>query len=161
MTTTLIDNIKKDQLQARKDKNEVSVNLLTTLIGEAEMIGKNDGNRKSTDTEVTTVIKKFVKNLDETITTLTKAVEKETDTEKTKVLQAKVELMEKEKAILMPYLPQQLNDEQLRVEMGKIIAEFSLAGPKGMGVLMKEMKNRFAGAYDGTAASKISKEMLA
>lgn len=161
MTTMLIETIKKDQLQARKDKNEVVSSLLTTLIGEAEMIGKNDGNRKTTDTEVTAVIKKFVKNIDETVTALTKSAEQETDVAKKETLQIKVAGFEKEKTILMPYLPQQLNDDQIRAEMGKIIAEFSLAGPKGMGVLMKEMKARFNGAYDGAVASKISKELLA
>ena len=36
----LIDLIKKDQLQARKNKESVAVSLLTTLIGDAEMVGK-------------------------------------------------------------------------------------------------------------------------
>ena len=69
---TILESVKKAQLQARKEKRAVDASTLTTLIGEAEMIGKNDGNRASTDAEVVTVIKKFVKNIDETLTILSK-----------------------------------------------------------------------------------------
>lgn len=116
------------------------------------MVGKNDGNRESTDVEVTAVIKKFVKNIDETISALSKSPDANAD---------RIASATKEKDILMAYLPKQLDEAQLRVEMQKIIAEFSLSGSKGMGVLMKELKARFNGAYDGNTASKIAKEVLA
>ena len=67
---TLMDQIKADQVSARKQKMTAVASLLTTLIGEAEMVGKNAGNRAPTDAEVQAVIKKFIKNLDETIAVL-------------------------------------------------------------------------------------------
>jgi hypothetical protein len=60
---SLIQTIKADQVQARKARS-ASASILTTLIGEAEMIGKNAGDRESTDEEVIAIIKKFIKNLD-------------------------------------------------------------------------------------------------
>lgn len=149
--TTLINTIKQNQLQARKNKDATAASLLTTLIGESEMVGKNDGNRESTDAEVTAVIKKFVKNIDETISALSKNPEGNAD---------RIATATKEKDILMAYLPKQLDEAQLRAEMQKIITELSLSSPKGMGVLMKELKNKFPGAYDGNTASKIAKEVL-
>lgn len=149
--TTLIATIKKDQLQFRKNKDAVGTSILTTLAGESEMVGKNDGNRESTDAEVTAVIKKFVKNIDETVSVLEKSAEANAD---------RLAVLEKEKNILMAYLPKQLDEAQLRAEMQKLIVEFSLSGPKGMGVLMKELKTRLNGQYDGGVASKIAKELL-
>lgn len=117
--TTLINTIKQNQLQARKNKDAAAASLLTTLVGEASMIGKNDGNRESTDAEVTAVIKKFVKNIDESISALSKNAGENAE---------RIATATKEKEILMAYLPKQLDEAQLRVEMQKIIAEFSLAG---------------------------------
>ena len=69
---TLIERIRADQLQARKDKDTIKVNLLTTLIGEAVSIGKNNGNRETTDAEVIALTKKFIKNLQEAIEVYTR-----------------------------------------------------------------------------------------
>ena len=59
----LLNKIKADQLAARKAKDGLATALLTTLIGDAEMVGKNAG-RLVTDEEVVAVIKKFIKNID-------------------------------------------------------------------------------------------------
>ncbi len=151
--TSLIEKIKQEQLQARKNKDTLKASLLTTLLGEASMIGKNDSNRQSTDAEVIAVIKKFVKNTQEVIriTGMQQSMESR-EAGKTAA---------QELVILEAYLPSQLNEEQLRSEMKKIMIELALSGAKSMGVLMKEVKSRFEGQYDGNAASKIAKEILA
>ena len=51
----LIENLKEDQLIARKNRDQIKATLLTTLIGEAEMVGKNTGNRSPFDEEVVSV----------------------------------------------------------------------------------------------------------
>ena len=48
----LINQIKSDALEARKARQTNTATLLTTLYSEASMVGKNDGNRESTDAEV-------------------------------------------------------------------------------------------------------------
>ena len=60
--------IKELQVAARK-AGTADASLLTTLLGEAAMVGKNAG-RDTTDQEVVAVVKKFIKNLDETISAL-------------------------------------------------------------------------------------------
>jgi len=42
----LIDKIKADNLTARKNKDRSTSGILTTLIGEIEMVGKNNGLKK-------------------------------------------------------------------------------------------------------------------
>ena len=63
---SLIQDIKSASLVARKARETKKAESLITLYSEASMIGKNDGNRESTDAETIAVIKKFIKNIDET-----------------------------------------------------------------------------------------------
>lgn len=145
---TLIERIRKDQLQARKDKSPNAA-LLTTLLGEASMVGKSAGNRESTDEEVTAVVKKFIKNARETLNALAS--------------QPGAPLMpyENEILVLESYLPEQLSKDQLIV----IIAEqfekgLVEKGPKSKGLLMKYLKDNFAGQYDGKDAAAAIDEAL-
>ena len=46
---SLLAQLKKDSLLARKAADGVRATLLSTLIAEAEMVGKNAGNRESRD----------------------------------------------------------------------------------------------------------------
>lgn len=147
---TLIDTIKKAQLQARKDKQSDSASSLTTLIGEAEMIGKNDGNRVTTDAEVVAVIKKFVKNIDETLNVVSK------DSSKAD----RVTALTQEKALLSTFLPKQLSEDELRSVLSGFVSALPEKNPKAMGKVLASLKEHFAGQYDGALASKITKELL-
>jgi len=64
---SLLAQLKKDSMLARKAADSVRATLLSTLIGEAEMVGKNAGNRESTDDEVQQTIRKFLKNNQEAL----------------------------------------------------------------------------------------------
>ena len=134
---TILESVKKAQLQARKEKRAVDASTLTTLIGEAEMIGKNDGNRASTDAEVVAVIKKFVKNIDETLTVLSKDASKA----------ERIEVLNQEKSLLSTFLPQQLTEPELRVILGNFIAALPEKNPKVMGKVLVTLKEQFAGQY--------------
>jgi len=139
---TLLQQIKKDQLRVRKAKQAIPASLLTTLLGEASMIGKNDGNRESTDAEVISVIKKFIKNIDESL----------------KVKPDKVLVLEK--LLLEGYLPTQLTGDTLVDVVQKIVLDNQLTSPRDMGAVMKIMKESCAGQYDGKEVSTIVKEIL-
>lgn len=140
---SLIQTIKAAQLQARKAKS-FSVPVLTTLIGEADAVGKNNGNREVTDAEVVAMIKKFVKNLDEVI----KVAPAGSSAHGASLA---------EKGVLEAFLPQQLSEAELKVVLADIID----VGEPNMGQVMKELKAKYDGQYDGALASKLIKEMLA
>lgn len=144
---SILQQIKHDQLVARKEKDALAAGLLTTLIGESEMVGKNDGNRESTDAEVVAVIKKFIKNTEETIKALG-------DNDQ------RIPHLTRELKILNDYLPQQFSEELLRRVLGSIKVEIS-AGPKDMGKMLALLKTRFAGQYDGALAAKVAREIIA
>ena len=142
---TLIQQIKQDQLAARKAKDAVASSLLTTLIGEAEMVGKTAGNRDTTDEEVIAVVKKFVKNINETVAVVTKS---ETIAD-----------LVKERHLLEKYLPLQLTRLDIEKFLAKTKEEIS-AGPKDMGKLLSALKEKYPGQYDGKMASEVAKALL-
>lgn len=136
---TLIQRIRQDQLQARKDK-AVHASLLTTLLGEAAMVGKSDGNRETTDAEVTAVVKKFIKNARETINALTQP-------ENIAVFTHEIE-------VLSAYLPQQLSAERLTEIINEQFATGAIEkSTKAKGSVMKFLKDNYAGQYDGKDAA--------
>lgn len=134
---TLMTEIKTRQIAARK-AGSADAGLLTTLLGEAAMVGKNAG-RETTDAEVVAVVKKFVKNIDETVTALT-----------TRGQDAGAFLAER--AVLEQFLPTQLTEAVL-VELAKV--------QPNMPAFMKFLKENHAGQYDGKLASTVAKAVFA
>lgn len=146
---SLIDTIKSKNIEARKAKLTAVSSLLTTLIGEAEMVGKNAGNRAPTDAEVQAVIKKFIKNLNETIGIL--------GDNDPRTLAAMGE-----RSTLETFLPKQLTEDELKSHIHAIHAGLvTHEGKADMGSIMKMLKIRFDGLYDGKLASQLIKAELA
>lgn len=143
----LIEQIKADQLQARKARNAQLAQLLTTFYSEAAMIGKNDGGRITTDEEVHAVAKKFIKNANEVMANLSE--------DDDRYAMAVFEVVN-----LTTYLPPQLSEEGLRDAIQAIIQAHDLSSMKDMGMVMKELKFAFNGRYDGKTANQIIKELL-
>ena len=150
---SLLEKIKSDQLQARKNREQLKSVLLTTVIGEASAIGKNDGNRETTDQEVTAVIQKFLKGINETHAYLIKANDPD--------LEAALTTVKNEKEILEGYLPTQLTVEQLTGIIGAQLHTGTLVkGPTLKGTAMKYLKETFAGQYDGKVAAQAIDDVM-
>src|SRR6185437_8527172 len=129
---TILANIKREQLQARKDRYKTKADLLTALIGEASMVGKNDGNRESTDAEVIAVIKKFIANAEQTLSFLNSGEGPENIIE-----------IEDEIAILMHFLPLQLTELVLTDAIDRIIGETGATSLRDMGKIMRALKEQY------------------
>jgi len=140
--STLLQRIKSDQLAARKlaikgdETARIKSPLLTTLVAEAERVGK-DAGRETTDDEVTAVIRKFVKNLDETL-----KARPEDDKAKD------------EAAILAEYLPQAVSDDEVRKS---ISAAFEDRSMKNMKAILAYLNEMYPGRVTGQQVSAILK----
>lgn len=132
---TLIEEIKQKQIAARK-AGSAEASLLTTLLGEAAMVGKNAG-RETTDQEVVAVVKKFIKNIDETVSALSSRGQDAAS-------------FLAERSVLERFLPLQLTELALVT-----IAE----NHKSMPEFMKFLKENHAGQYDGKLASIVAKKI--
>lgn len=140
---SLFQKIKADSLEARKARNTLTALSLTTLIGELEGAAKNTGH-EPTDAEVTTSIKKTLKNISETLEALKYASD------------GRVLALLAEQRLFESYMPKQLNEAELRSVVGAII----MTGAKTMGEVMKSLKAQHDGQYDGKLASTVIKDML-
>ena len=145
---SLLITIKNAQLTARKARQSVATSLLTTLYSEAAMVGK-DAGRESTDMEVIATLKKFAKNNAENRGHA--GDRRDSDW---------LDVLCEEQEIIESFLPKQLSDVELTDIMRTIISENGIAGPKGMGILMKLLKEQYDGLYDGKQAATISKTLL-
>ncbi len=143
----LMMRLRDDSLAARKARDEVKSNLMIALVGEAAMVGKNNGNRETTDEEVLKVIKKFLDNAKETFA-LVRAQDNIHALAKSKVIAREVEILE-------AYLPEQMSEETLRLA---VATYRNLTPDANVGMIMKHLQSQFGGRYDGKLASQIAKE---
>lgn len=143
---SLLSQLKKDALLARKSASAVRATLLTTLIAEAEMVGKNAGNRESTDDEVQGTIRKFLKNNQEALAVIK-------DEERRAMLQ-------EESTILTAYLPPMATEADVRAFIAESVAALADRSPKSMGVIMAALKARFGAGFDAKQANAWVREAL-
>jgi uncharacterized protein len=144
---TMINDLKKMMMKAKVERDSFKSNLLSTLISEAVMIGKNDGNRETTESEILAVIKKFLKGVNENISLL-----EEMGKDKSAA--------EKEKEILESLLPKQMDEAQMEQIIVEIIEKLPEKSTKMMGQVMGELKKKYDGQYDAKTASSIVKNHL-
>lgn len=138
----LLDDIKKENMQALKDHDEVKHKVLPTIMAKAlELkVKKRAKNEELTDADVIDVIKKLIAELDESIAQYEQYGRTETANE-----------LKKQKEILIPYLPKQLSEDEIRAEIAKL-------SDKSMPSVMKHFKTNFQGQVDMALVSKIARE---
>ena len=135
----LLDDIRKDMFNAKKDKDTLKANLLSTLFSEMFLITKS--GKPYTEEDFIKVIKKFTKNIDETLNL--------------EIPEEKKVQLKKEKEILETYLPKQLSKEEIE----KIVTEM-LGSGKQMKDIMQFFKENHSGMYDGRTVSEMVKAKM-
>lgn len=125
---TMITTLKKDMVQAMKEKNKVKVTTIRMLIASIEKErlelvrqGKLALNDVASDDMVLTCVKRNIKALKEQLTYLTTAGRDTTD-------------QDKEMEVLMAYLPKQLTEAEIQAEVDKVVKE-----APNMGAAMKAL----------------------
>ncbi|ANQ85626.1 GatB/YqeY domain-containing protein [Azoarcus olearius] len=144
---SLLAQLKKDALLARKAAAPVRATLLSTLIAEAEMVGKNAGNRESTDDEVQQTIRKFLKNNQEAM-----AVIKD---------EARLATLREESAILTGYLPPMADEAEVKAFIATTVAGLADRSPKSMGAVMAALKAKYGNGFDARQANGWVRDALA
>lgn len=106
----------------------------------------NEWETKTTEADITDVIKKQVKTHKESVDAYTKAGRQDL-----------VEKEEKELVILQAFLPKEISDEELK----NLIAPVLTSGEKDFGKLMRLAMAGVAGKADGGRVSQMLKSLLA
>lgn len=136
----LIDKIRKDMQQAKIAKETVKSNLLSTLY--AEIFTQSKSGKEMTEDDEFKIIRKFIKNADETLSfDITE--------------EARGKLTE-EKKILEAFLPAQLSKDEIEKIVSSLVAE-----GKTMKEIMPYFKEKYNGLYDGRTVSELVKSKTA
>lgn len=137
----LFDDLKKENMLALKNKDNVTRTILPLVINKAMLvkIEKRTKNEELTDADVLVVISKTIKELDEEIIAFTTANRME-----------KVSELVAQKNILVKYLPQMLTELEIKNEIEKL-------NDKSIPNVMKHFKTNFAGKCDMRLVNQIAK----
>jgi len=122
-----------------------TIRLLNADIKNVEIMKKAE----LTDEEVIAVIQRQIKSRKDSIEQYGKGGRRDL-----------VEKEEKEAAVLLDYLPEQLSDEELKTLVEEAIRETGATSPKDMGKVMGALMPRVKGKAEGGRVSKMASELL-
>ena len=137
----LIDEIKKENIQAMKDKNALARAIYGVVTNKVMLLNielKKDG-KELADSDVVQILQKTIKELTE---------EKENYIKAGNMNEA--ENVEKQKEMLVKFLPQMLSEEEIK----NIIAGME---DKSIPSIMKHFKAEYAGKVDMGLVNKIAR----
>ena len=137
----IIDEIKKDNVQAMKDKNALARAIYGVVMNKvllANIEAKKDG-KELADSDVVQILQKTIKELTEERENYLKAGN-----------QAEADNIEQQKKIIEKYLPAMLSEEEIKAEIAKL-------EDKSIPSVMKYFKANFAGKVDMTLVNKIAR----
>jgi hypothetical protein len=145
----LEEKILNDYKDAMKARDSLKSSVLSFL--RADMLNQATAKKKNKldDVEVVMVIKKQIKQRQDSIEQFTKG--------------ARLEMADKEKKeweILKAYLPPELSESQIKSLIEEAIAATGSNSMKDMGRLMKELAVKIAGQADGKLVSELVRQRL-
>lgn len=140
----LLETIKGELLQARKDRDKLKSALLSSLVGAAEKQSKDkaQGGKPLTDRQVSQILQTFKNGMQETLSL-------KPDSSET---QREIEIVDS----LMPVAKPQLSEEDLRA----LISALAEHDNASIGSIMHILKASYEGQYDPRQASSLVKESL-
>ena len=138
-----------DALKA-KDKNTYpTLRLIVSAIKDAEIAGRSKGQKEIRDSDIISLLKKMIKQRNESCEVYEKAGRKELlDNEK------------KEITIISVFLPQQLSEEETKKICEDTIKSVGASSLKDMGKIMGALKSKHADSLDFSKVSTILKGLL-
>ena len=137
---------REDLRNAMLAKDRVRTSVLRAVLSAAKNRAIELKQPKIDDTELIAILRREIKQRNETLEFARKAARTDTASE-----------LAEEIAMLEEYLPNQLGEEELRAAIATIVADSS---PTSIGPIMKELSSRYPGRIDGKLASRLAQESL-
>lgn len=135
----------KEAMKARQSDRLIIIRSIRSAVRQTEIDGKLDLD----DNGVIGVVSKELKMRQDSLAEFKKGGRDDL-----------VEKTEKEIAVILSYLPEQLSEEEIRTIVSDAIEKVKAATAKDMGKVMKELMPKVKGKADGKLVSNIVKEML-
>jgi uncharacterized protein YqeY len=145
----LVEKIFNDYKEAMKARDSLKSSVLSFLRADMLNLATAKKKDKLDDAEIVTVIRKQIKQRQDSIEQFT--------------LGARLEMADKEKKeldILKNYLPAELSVEQIKRLIDEVVIAIGANSVKDMGRVMKEITAKIAGKADGRVVSDLVKQRL-
>jgi uncharacterized protein YqeY len=138
---SVIEKLKTESMNLRKTRNAIAASILFAL-SEIEKVGKNNGNRATTEDEAIKVIQKLIATIDENL--------------KLALDDGRKVALNFERTILAGVLPQMATDDDIRILLEEVIGT---EVPKNKGVAMKVIRDEYGAKVDMKRAGEIVTEL--
>ena len=133
-----------------KDKNTYpTLRLVVSAIKDAEIAGRTKGQKEVADSDVTAILKKMIKQRNESCEVYKKAGRDE-------LLESETREIE----VISMFLPKQLNEEETKTICQEIVKAVGASSMKDMGKVMGALKSKHADTIDFSKVSLIIKKLL-
>jgi hypothetical protein len=143
------EKILSDYKEAMKSRDTLKTSVLSCLRAEFMNAAIAKKKNKLDDNDIIVVIRKQMKQRDDSIEAFTKGNRPEM-----------AEKERKELEILKTYLPVQMGPEEVKKVVEEVIAAVGAVDIKDMGKVMKEVNIRVAGKADGKLVSDLVRQKL-
>ena len=141
---------KLNQALKSKDKNTYpTLRLIVSAIKDAEIAGRTKGQKEMSDIELTAILKKMIKQRNESCEVYKKAGRNELLENETKEIN-----------VISAFLPKQLSEEETEKICEEAIKSSGASSMKDMGKVMGALKSKHADTLDFSKVSTIIKKLL-
>jgi len=150
----------KEAMKSGNSEKKMVLSLVLNAIKNKELEKRTQLSKTEQDPAI--LEEKSKLSEDEVVSVISSEVKKRKESAQSFKSGGRPELAEKEESeinILVPYLPEQMSEEDIRAEVKKTISELS-AGPKDAGKVIGSIMARVKGKADGQVVSKLVKEEL-
>ena len=133
-----------------KDKNTYpTLRLVVSAIKDAEIAGRSKGQKEVADGDVTAILKKMIKQRNESCEVYKKAGRKELLKNETREIE-----------VISIFLPKQLSEDETKKICEETVKTVGATSMKDMGKVMGVLKSKHADTIDFSKVSSIIKELL-
>ena len=140
----------KEAIKSQEKQRVATLRLINAAIKDRDIAVRSEENTEGvSDAEIILILSNMVKQRKQSIIQYEEG--------------GRVELAEREREeikIIQEFLPNQLTDEEIHIEISKIIKANEQLTIKDMGKIMSDLKERFSGRMDFGKASGIVKALL-
>ena len=145
----LIEEKLNEALKSKDKKTYPTLRLVVSAIKDAEIAGRSKGQKDIKDSDIVTLLKKMIKQRNESCDVYKKA--------------GRTELLESENReieVISKFLPKQLSEDETKRICEETIKSVSASSMKDMGKVMGMATNELSGRADGKTISQIVRKNL-
>ena len=144
-----IESKLNEALKAKDKSTYPTLRLIVSAIKDAEIAGRSKGQKEVADSDVTSILKKMIKQRNESCEVYKKAGRKELLESETKEIE-----------VISIFLPKQLSEEETKKICKETVESVGASSMKDMGKVMGALKSKYTDSLDFSKVSIILKEFL-